>query len=728
MSRHRTRRDHRRTKSTRRKPQRHYKLVGQTVALTVALATSNAMPQEADRRATFTLPPVDVQDQRSPFNPTNLGLFRLPQPIRDIPQSITVIPQELMQEQAVTSFRDALRNVTGISLAAGEGGGAQGDNLTLRGFNARNDYFLDGIRDQGSYTRDVFNLEAIEVLKGPSAVLFGRGSTGGAINQISKTPRLEPLYTASVSVGTGQLLRGTADINQPLSKSVALRVNLLAHDSETVDRNEAHTQRFGLAPSITFGLGTPTQLTLSYLVQTENNIPDYGIPYLFGKPVDVDRANFYGLAEEDFEEVLFNVFTARLDHRFNEQFNLRSTLRYSRTDREAAVTSSITILGNPTPTTPLSSVQGNRGTRPGRDTEEGILTSQTELIARFHTLAFKHTLSSGLEVALERFDATRFTHANVPNVTNLANPEVRPDTSRQTEAISARTSTDATSFAIYAVDQIRLLPKLDLLGGLRFDLFAADFDSYLNNQHFERTDTKVNWRAGLVFRPTSTMSYYFSSGTSFNPSAEALALAANNADTPPEENISYEVGAKIGLFDDMLSLQGALFRIVKTNARTTDPDTQLLVLEGKQRVQGFEVGLTGRPLPRWNLFTGFTYLDSKTLESQDIQNGVPVQGKELQNTPRYSATLWTTYDIGEKWQVGTGVFYLSERFANTSNTIEVPKTVRWDATVAYQINRNIQLRFNAQNLTDELYYETNHPSHTIPGAGRTFILTGNFRY
>jgi catecholate siderophore receptor len=286
--------------------------MGQTVALTVALATSNAIPQEADKRETFTLPTVDVQDQRSRYISNNLGLARLPQPVRDIPQSITIVPQEMMQEQAVTTFRDALRNVTGISLAAGEGGGAQGDNLTLRGFSARNDYFLDGIRDQGSYTRDVFNIEAIEVLKGPSAVLFGRGSTGGAINQVSKTPRLEPLYTASVSVGTGQLLRGTADINQPLSKTVALRVNLLAHDSETVDRNEAHAQRFGLAPSITFGLGTPTQLTLSYLVQTEDNIPDYGIPYLFGQPAPVDRSNFYGLADEDFEKVLFNVFTAAL--------------------------------------------------------------------------------------------------------------------------------------------------------------------------------------------------------------------------------------------------------------------------------------------------------------------------------------------------------------------------------------------------------------------------------
>src|SRR5712671_1879172 len=217
MSRHRTRRNHRITKGKRQKPKRHYKLMGQTMALTVALATSNAMPQDADRRETFTLPPVDVQDQRSRYTPTNLGLYRLSEPVRDIPQSITVVPQELMQEQAVTSFRDALRNMTGISFAAGEGGGAQGDNLTLRGFSARNDYFLDGIRDQGSYTRDIFNIESIEVLKGPSAVLFGRGSTGGAINQVSKSPRLEPLYTGTVSVGTGQLMRGTADIDQPLS-------------------------------------------------------------------------------------------------------------------------------------------------------------------------------------------------------------------------------------------------------------------------------------------------------------------------------------------------------------------------------------------------------------------------------------------------------------------------------------------------------------------------------
>ena len=372
-------------------------------------------------------------------------------------------------------------------------------------------------------------------------------------------------------------------------------------------------------------------------MQTEDNLPDYGIPYLFGQPAPVNRANFYGLTNEDFEDVLLNIFTARLEHRFSDQLNLRNTLRYSRTDRQAAVTT-LSIAGTPTPATPLSDIMVSRGTRPARDTTESILSNQADLTARFVALGFKHTLVTGLETARETFDATRFTHANVPNA-DLLNPNVRPDTSRETETISARTSTTTTSFAIYAIDQIRLLPKLDLIGGLRFDLFAADFDSFLNNQHFNRTDTQVSPRAGLVFHPTPAQSYYFSYGTSFNPSAEALALAMNNADTPPEENRTFEIGVKIGLWDDTVNFQGALFQIEKTNARTTDPETLLLVLEGKQRVQGFELAIISRPLPRWNLLAGFTYLDSKVLESQDVQNNVPVQGKQLQNTPRYSANL-----------------------------------------------------------------------------------------
>lgn len=726
MSRQRARREHHTKKKLHRKHTRHYQAVSQTVALTMALTASSGLSQDTERRETFTLPQVDVQEQRSRYVPEHLGLSRMPQPLQDIPQSITVVPQELLQEQGATSFQDALRNVTGISLNAGEGGGAQGDNLTLRGFNARNDIFLDGIREQGSYTRDLFNLESLEVLKGPSAVLFGRGSTGGALNQVSKTPRLAPLYNGSVSLGSGWLLRGTGDVNQPLSKTTAFRLNVMAHQEKVVGRDDVELQRFGLAPALTFGLGTPTQITASYFLQSEDNVSDYGIPFLFGRPAPVDRTNFYGLAKEDYERTLTNIFTLRLDHRFSDQLSLRNTTRYGRTDRRARV-STLAIAGTPTLSTPLSAINVSRGTRPERDTEEAILVNQTELTARFETFGFKHTVSAGMEAARETFHAQRYTHANVP-VTSLLNPQSQDDLSRLTRTISAVTDTVTASLGLYVVDQIRLLPQLDVIGGLRWDLFYADFDSRVNNLHLDRTDKQVSYRAGLVFRPTPEQSYYFAFGTSFNPSAEALALAANNVDTAPEKNRNFEVGAKISLLNNAVNVQGALFRLEKTNARTTDPATQLQILEGEQRAQGFELGLAGRPLPRLNLFAGYTYIDSETVRSLNLQNNIPIEGKQLQNTPRHSATFWAAYDLTDAWQVGTGVLYMGERFANTSNTNSVPETLRWDATVAYQLNKHVQLRLNAINLTDALYFEGIQGNRAIPGPGRTFVLSGNFTY
>ena len=237
-----------------------------------------------------------------------------------------------------------------------------------------------------------------------------------------------------------------------------------------------------------------------------------------------------------------------------------------------------------------------------------------------------------------------------------------------------------------------------------------------------------SYRAGLVFHPWPTHSYYFSAGNSFNPSAEALQLAATTADTAPEENQSYEIGGKIDLLGGALSLQGALFRTDKTNARTPDPITGLQVLEGEQRVQGFELGMVGRPLPALSVFAGYTYLDSEILKSNEVVNGVSVVGNEMPNAPHNSFSFWTTYDFLERWQVGTGIFYVDERFANNANTNVAPSYVRWDMTVGYQINKNIQLRLNAINLTDELYFDGVHPSHIIPGAGRTFIATGIFNF
>ncbi|HKY08840.1 MAG TPA: TonB-dependent siderophore receptor, partial [Candidatus Binatia bacterium] len=646
--------------------------VGRAVAFSFALAT-NAIAAEPKKEETFTLPPVVVQDQNNPYVPPESSLSRIPVPLQDVPQSITVVPQRLMQERSAASFQDALRSVPGISFQAGEGG-VQGNNLTLRGYNARNDLFLDGVRDQGSYFRDLFNIESIEVLKGPSSQYFGRGSTGGAINQVSKVPQLLPSYGGTFSLGNGLYLRGTADVNQPITPTIALRLNAMIHKDDVVGRDVAEQKRLGFAPSITFGLGTPTQLNLSYLVQGEDNIPDYGIPYVFGRPARVDRRNFYGFTDKDYEKTLLNVGTARLDHRFNDIFSLRNTLRYSHNDREHEVTAPrFNALTFPD--------LFNRN-RPKRDIVEQILSNQTDLTAKFDTFGLNHTLVTGVEFTGEWLDRTNYAFLGVPPV-SVQHPNNHQSTAGMTQRVSARSDGKAFGFGIFAADQIRLNEYFDLVGGVRWDYFDAAFDNLAisdtnvrTRTDFSRIDKMWSYRGGLIFHPTPAQSYYFSYATAFNPSAEAIQLAENNAQTAPEKNETFELGTKLQFFNGALSVQGALFRINKTNARVTDPITDLLVLEGKQRVQGFEIGIAGRILPDLNVFGGYTFLDSEFRKSPDAD----IEGNELLNVPRHSATLWATYDFLEKWQIGGGPTYVSSRYNNAANDSRIPGHVLWDAT------------------------------------------------
>ena len=687
--------------------------VGRAVAFSFALAT-NAIAAEPKKEETFELPPVVVQDQNSPYVVPESSLSKFPVPLKDMPQSITIVPGKLVEEQAGTTLRDALRNVPGIAVAAGEGGGSQGDSFTLRGFNARNDMYIDGVRDSGSYFRDSFNFESVEVLKGPSSTFFGRGSTGGIINQVSKTPRLDPSYNGIFSGGSGLFFRGTADINQPIPQvlpNAALRVNLMGQRADVVERDKVEGKRQGFAPSISFGLGTPTQLTASYFLQHEDNIPDYGFPYVNGKPLRIDRDTFYGLNREDHEETWVNIGTLRLDHRFNDTFNLRSTFRYSHVDRDSAVTNATAILPDIL----------NRS-RPQRDTQESILNNQTDLTAKFDTFGLGHTATTGVEASRETFDLVRW-NSTGPNTT-IHNPNSHlPPAPRM---LAADSDTRAIGFGIYAADQIKLNQYFDIIGGARWDYFSTQIDDDFLNDKRHQLDKMWSYRGGLVFHPTSTQSYYFSYGTSFNPSAEGVALTPTTNSTPPEKNRIFEVGAKIEFFDGALNLQSAVFRIEKTNARTINPDdpTGPNIVTGKQRSQGFEVGVNGRLLPGLNVFTGYTFLDTEILKDNTAVN----VGNEIANVPKHSANLWLTYDFLEKWQVGGGPTYVGSRFSNNANANRIPGYVRWDSTIAYQIHKNIQLRLNAINLTNQLYFDSVGGSKAVPGAGRTFIGSASFKF
>jgi catecholate siderophore receptor len=533
----------------------------------------------------------------------------------------------------------------------------------------------------------------------------------------------------TASAGSGPYFRGTVDINQPLSPTIALRVNAMAQHADIVDRDHVKVTRQGFAPSLTLGLGTPTQMIFSYLFQHEDNIPDYGYPFFHGKPVRVERDTWYGLTKHDYEKTYANVGTVSLNHRFNDQLNLRSAFRYSNVNRDLDVSIPQTMCAAPATCGPGATITGINRSRPERHTTEGIADSQTDLTARFDTFGFKHTLSSGIELSWETFDNLRYASAGPATTLNNPNNGQTPNP----KTLGVKAFTNAAGFGIYGADQIALHEYFDIIGGLRWDYFSANQENKLPGQvDFDATDKMLSYRGGLVFHPTSQQSYYFSYAAAFNPSAEGLQLAANNQSTPPEKNEIFEIGTKFLLMGGQLTLQGALFQIEKTDARTNDPILGVQVLDGKQRSRGVEFGAAGRVLPGWNVFTGFTYLDAKILKSNDVQTveGVTysLQGKVPQNVPRYSATLWTTYDFLDKWQIGGGPTYVGSRFANNSNANEVPGYVRWDATVAYNVSEKIQCRFNAQNFTNKHYIESVHPSHVVPGAGMTFIASTSFKF
>jgi catecholate siderophore receptor len=701
--------------------------LSQALGIGLIVTSGNALAQTAGQED-IPLTGIDVRAQRREYRLTEPSLFKFPDLLKDTPQSITVIPQELMREQAAFSMRDALRNVTGLSLNAGEGG-VQGDNLTLRGYSARNDIYLDGVRDWGAYTRDVFNLEAVEVLKGPASTMFGRGSTGGVINEVSKTPTRTPIRDFSLTAGSGPMGRITFDVNQPLSADLAVRLNGMFHDANIVGRDHVEVQRWGLAPAVTLGLGGPTQLTLSYLYQHESNVPDNGLPYLFGEPAPVSRDTFYGLPDSDFERTDVHIGTLRLDHTYSDNLKFRNTLRYARYLRDQESTAP-RISGAPTESTPLTDILVNRGIV-ARQRDDSILANQTDVIGRFDTWSVKHTLIAGVEADRETANLTSFTVGGVPQAT-LLTPYPFPDLSKVTKVKNQTTETTAVTASAYAVDEVAITKQWKIIGGLRYDHFHADFESQTAatgaRVNLSRSDDVVSPRAALVFTPTTAQTYYFAWGNSFNPSAEALTLAANTVNTPPEKTQSYELGAKLQLLGEALSLNGAVFRIEKTDARTAEPGSPEQTLDGRQRAQGFEIEAVGRLLPGWNLFAGYTYLDTKVLESKDVQGGIPVEGKRLIAAPEHSFTLWTTWDITPQWQVGGGVTYVSERAANSNNTNVLPGYAKGDVTVAFYPRKGIELRLNVVNISDERYFDQVYQGHAPPAPGRTFLLSGYFRF
>lgn len=655
------------------------------------------------------------------------------EPLRDIPQSISIVPKQIMESQGATTLRDTLRNVAGISLAAGEGG-SQGDNLTIRGFTARNDMFQDGMRDFGSYYRDPFNLEAVEVLKGPSSTTFGRGTTGGVVNQSSKAPEAAPLLLASLEFGTDRSRRVTADINQPLPKlgpGAAVRLNVMANDSGVAGRDIAKNRRFGLAPSLVLGLGTPTVATFSYFHQSEDDIPDYGIPWLFNGPAPVDRANYYGFRNGNFLRAAADIGTIKVERQTGGAFTLRNQTRYANYGRDAQITEA-RVGATVTLATPLNEMNAARNQIAVRS-KESFLDNQTDLTARFATGFLRHAVVTGVEVSREVSAPVRFAFTGVPG-TSLLNPDTEQPFSGNS-TISSRVRTAAASIGAYALDTIRLGERVEVSLGFRWDRFDANYrQSVAPASTFSRVDAMPSWRGAVVYKPRTNGSIYFDYGTSFNPSAESLALSAGTANLPPEKNRTFEAGSKWDLSVGRLSLRGALFRTEKQNAREPDPNNSLLnVLSGTQRAQGVEVEVSGRLTSIWHVLSSYAYIDSALTRSAAYPSAV---GSRLANVPANSFNLWNNIDLPWRLSAGLGGQFVGGRTASSTLPNDpatgllklAPGYWAFQAMAKYPLSPKLDIQVNVNNLANRYYYDQLHPGHIVPGPGRSAAVSIRFKF
>ena len=642
--------------------------------------------------------------------------------------------------------------------------------LRLRGFTARNDIFLDGMRDFGSYYRDTFNYQEVEVLEGPSSVTFGRGSTGGVINQESKAPQNHPFVVAEGDFGTDLTRRFAADINQPLEKlghGAAFRLNVMAHEANVAERDVTENRRFGVAPTLSLGMGTSNRLTAGYFHFAENDIPDYGIPWYFNGPAPVARHNYYGFRDGNYLRTDVDMATLKVEHDISDWAILRNRLRFANNQRDARITEpqlNNATVGLITPATPLPQINVNRN-QLATFSNEGFLWDQLDATAHLRTFGIRHIVVVGAEGGRETSDPARptFNYVNpagqtintVPT-TNLLNP----NESQSFSGISAPSSNvhlTSTSYAFYLLETMQLGRFWELIGGARFDRFYSEEKSISyptpkmavaggpivqgppTITYPSRLDRKPSWRAAAVFKPTSFGSIYFDYGTSFNPSAEALSLTVGpngtgTANLAPEFNRSYEVGTKWDLNNARLSLRADLFRTTKENAREASPTNSLLyVLAGTQRVDGAELVVDGRVTNRWHVLSSYTYMHSVVLQSQYYPLAV---GHRLANVPANLFNLWTIYEPIHRLTIGGGGNYVDSRTASSTVPLDpttglvkqVPGYVVLNAMGSYSLSDNVSFQVNVFNLANRNYIDEIHPAHIVPGAGTSGLFGLVFRF
>ena len=707
-------------------------------------ATSSVYAQTSTSTGTAvssvqTLDEVSVID----FRGVQMDGLKYTRDLKDTPRIITVLPKDLLEEQNVTSLTDALRNIPGISLQAGEGNPPGGDQLKIRGFNARDDINVNETRDLGNYFRDPFYIEQLEVVKGPNSAFSGRGSAGGTINFVTKKPNLKEFNRLELSAGTDNYFRTTADLNRPLDNNSAFRLNLMAHSADIPGRDVTNEERYGLYAAYTWGFKENTLITADYLRTNQNDLPDAGLPMdrsnLLGNGGEVPRGlnfnNFYGHLD-DYKKIEVNQIGLSVRHIFETGLVLKNQTRLSAVANDS-VTSSPRLVNATTA----------RGDAQPRDQQDEGFNNQTDLLFSLKTSGIQHDLVAGVEFAKYSYDNQRRLDTR-GSTTSLYNPATR--------FLGASTPVyDGTTYrfetqelGLYALDTLTLAPKWELNLGGRWDQVNAKAtrrgftgNNATQNTEHQRKDQQLSYSIGLVHKLQPTTSLYASYGNAFNISGNfdrnQVQLAGGSATqaivgagfaTPPEQIKAFEVGAKWRA-GAALDLNAALFRTETSEGRFPAQEAGNVTIPNVQyHINGFEMLAAGNVSNKWRLYSGYTFLDSQVTKSAARPFAV---GQELGGTPQHSFNVFTTYDVTNQITLGGGVQYVAKQTsgvqpeATGTLKVAIPGYTVADIYATYKFNRKTQLRLNLFNAGDTRYISqlAEGGAQGIPGKGRQLIAT-----
>ncbi len=727
------------------------------LALAVATAVhaqAQTAPDTVDKKDAQKLKPVLVQDQaekeigKDSLRAVNTNSAKGDQALRDIPQSITVVTEKLINDRHLDTVKEALSNTAGVTFQAAEGGE---EDIRLRGFSlaTTGDIFLDGMRDAAFYDRDTFNLDRLDLLRGSASMLFGRGSTGGVANQVSKTPFYGEDRSVSLTLGSHQYNRLVADINQPLAQDTIARLTLMRTEADN-NGSGSSLDKKGAALAVHHNIGYQNEFQAKFYYIDNNNGVNYGLPWIRPATTSTSDQNtiipglkpeaYYGMASDHNAgsakiTTLGHIFRASADTEIKTQFRYGD---YTRDLRASAIRFSG---GNIAANTLAGFGPQTVFTRGTNLKIQDLETSQvqSDLSSKFEALGFKHFVLAGVDCSRDErvvYAARTLAQGGV-NLTKPNTPAGTPDDGASIdEALRVlRPGNDFTAKAlgVYLQDNIDIAQHVKLVAGLRYDSLDGQYNAYAipNNAAGPVTTTSykqdiAEWshRVGLLYQPSDLHSFHFSYGTSFNTSADTYSYNALSTNTPPESSENLELGGRIESADKRLSTRVALFRSTKKNERNTDPDTAAtrLLLSGKRHASGLEVDVAGRITNDWEIYLSYIWIPSAKVDvasstANTVGNRV---GDRPGLTPKHAGTVFTTYQVTPKIRVGGGLSYRDKQAPAdvTAPPWEAPAFVTGDLFAEYKLDKTWNFKLNVSNVSDKYYADTLYRGHYIPGAGR----------